>query len=477
MRQTLSPRGAYLAAIGSVFLSEDECLNLTRRYLIIGYGIAGLSAARAIRRHDQAGQITIVTDERAPFYSRPGLAYYLTGVVPETQLFPLTASEKEDLELRLIHARAEAIFPAEHFVQFPGNKRLSYDRLLLATGAGARKPDMPGVDLAGVVTLDTLADARQILKHARRAKRAVVIGGGITAVEIAEGFAARNVETHYFLRGDRFWPRVLDERESALVEHGLAEEGIVLHHNLSVKEARGNNGRLQAVVMENGQQFKCQLLGIAIGIQPNTSLASSAGLALDRGILVDETLQSSAPDIYAAGDVAQVFDPQTSDYRLDSLWWQAKQQGQIAGANMAGNQQAYLRSVPMNVTRVGGVVTSIIGSVGQGRAGDDLVSIVHGDSENWRHQPDSFSVESGEGANRLRLVIGERALVGAVIMGDQRLADTVHQLILNQTSLGRFRQLLIQSPEKSMDVLTELAQKYKRDHIELSLPHSNGKVR
>jgi NADPH-dependent 2,4-dienoyl-CoA reductase/sulfur reductase-like enzyme len=431
---------------------------MSRSYVIIGFGIAGLSAARAIREQDPDGEITILTDERASFYSRPGLAYYLTGTIPEQQLFPLNSGAASDLGIHGIYAHVEQVSPAQHSISLEGGKRLSYDRLLIATGSSALKPDIPGIDLQGVVTLDTLDDARHILKLTRRARSGVVIGGGITAVEIAEGFAANGLKTHYFMRGDRFWPRVLNEEESRLVEDGMRHEKIILHHNTSIQRVLGKRGKVQAVLTSAGENIKCQLLGVAIGIRPNVGLARTAGLAVERGVVVDEFFHTERPDIFAAGDVAQVFDPQTGDYRLDSLWWQAQHQGRIAGGNMTGLQEPYIRSTPLNVTRVGGVVTSIIGAVGQGVESDDLVSIVHGDSENWRYHADSIVVERQEGVNHLRLVVGERSLVGAIIMGDQALADAVHRLVRDRTDLGRFRQILLQSPEKSIEVLTALTQ-------------------
>jgi NAD(P)H-nitrite reductase large subunit len=224
------------------------------------------------------------------------------------------------------------------------------------------------------------------------------------------------------------------------------------------------------VLTNTGEKLKCQLLGVAIGIRPNVQLAASSGLAVDRGVLVDEYQHTDRPDIFAAGDVAQVFDPQTGDYRLDSLWWQAQHQGRLAGANMSGQAEAYIRSTPLNVTRIGGVVTSIIGAVGQGEDSGDLLSIVHGDSENWRHQADTFVVEDQQGVNRLRLVVGENTLVGAVIMGDQALADIVHRLVREKTDLGRFRQILMQSPEKSIEALTDLARRSQQDIMETVQP-------
>jgi NAD(P)H-nitrite reductase large subunit len=466
MRCALSAWSSHTAALKTRHLRLNTVnWQMNSRYVIIGFGIAGLSAARAIRSRDKAGEILILTAEQAPFYSRPGLAYNLTGTIPESQLFALTAEELSELNLKVVHAHARSIAPPTNSIRLSSGDSVEYDRLLLATGASALKPATPGMDLQGVVTLDTLTDTRQILKLARRAHRAVVIGGGITAVELAEGLAARGLETHYFLRGGRYWKRVLDQGESQIVEDGMRHEGIKIQYNTSVARVLGSRGRVKGVLTEQGQKTTCQIVGVAIGIRPNKSLAEQSGLAVDRGILVDEYMRTSQQHIFAAGDVAQVFDPPSGEHKLDSLWWQAGEQGRVAGSNMAGASDRYLRGTPFNVTRVGGVTITIVGAVGQGGQDADLVSIVHGDSENWRDQPDSITVETQDAGHRIRLVVGPDSLFGAVIMGDQSMASIILDLIRQRTSLGRFRGILLDRPQESIRILEDLARTAARDRL------------
>jgi len=440
----------------------------SERYVIIGFGIAGLSAARAIRERDATGGILILTDERFPFYSRPGLAYNLTGMIPESQLYPVQDNEFKQLGLTLRMGRVQRIDPHAHRLQLEDGSTIGYERLLLATGASALKPPTPGIDLQGVVTLDTLADTRHIIGLARRARRAVVIGGGITAVELAEGLAARGLDTHYLLRGERYWKRVLDEEESAIVEAGIRHEGVKIHYNTSVARILGKRGRVKGVLTEAGDKLDCQIVGVAIGIRPNITLAAESGLGVERGILVDEYMHSDCEHVFAAGDVAQVFDPPSGEYKLDSLWWQAEAQGTTAGANMAGGSERYLRGTPFNVTRVGGIIITIVGAVGTGAQDDDLVSIVHGDSETWRDRMDSFVVESQQSGNRIRLVVGPDTLIGAIIMGDQSLSRAIMNLVQNQTRLGRFRQILVDDPQRSLQILGDFARDAAIDQIALA---------
>jgi NAD(P)H-nitrite reductase large subunit len=192
-------------------------------YVIIGSGPAGISAIEAIRSLDSSGEITLITEDQDGYYSRPGLAYYLTGEIPENGLYPFQPKELQRLRMRHIHGRVVLIKPGEHRVILHSGHSVTYNRLLVAVGAEASSIQNPGVELQGVFKLDTLENARQILKMARKAKSAVVVGGGITALEIVEGLRARGVRVHYFLRGDRYWANVLDEHESRIVEHHLKE--------------------------------------------------------------------------------------------------------------------------------------------------------------------------------------------------------------------------------------------------------------
>ncbi len=412
-------------------------------YVIIGQGAAGLAAAEAIRAGDPGGQIAIVSDEPHAYYSRPGLAYMLTGQVPEKHLFPRSTEDLAAIGAIHMHKRVVGLDPSAHQLTFQDGTSLSYRLALLATGASAVLPNVPGIGLEGVVTLDTLDDARHILKRARKARRAVVVGGGITALELAEGLATRGVETHYLLRRDRYWSNVLDEAESTLVEHRLIEEGIRLHHGTNLVRILGKKGRVTGVELDPAGSIDCQMVGIAIGIRPRLELAATAGLDTDRGILVDPYFRTSQADIFAAGDVAQVYDPVTGEYVLDSLWWLAQEQGRIAGANMAGGQVPYQRSLPFNVTRIGGLTTTIIGSLGQGKVDEDLISIARGDSQTWRHRPDAFAVETEAECNRVRLLVGQRSILGALVMGDQSLSRPLMTLVRDEIDIRPIRDQLL----------------------------------
>jgi NAD(P)H-nitrite reductase large subunit len=407
--------------------------------------VAGFAAVEAIRTVDQAGEIIMVSDDPHGYYSRPGLAYYLTGEVHDKTLYPRTEEDYKKLKFSFHKGRVTRIVRSEHALEIDGKSRLPYDKLLIAVGARARLLDVPGSKLEGVVKLDHLDDAKHILNLAKSSRTAVVVGGGITAIELTEGLLTRGVKVHYLLRGDRYWSNVLDQRESKTVEGRLQAEGVELHHHAVLREIIGKKDRVSGIRLEGGQTIKCDMVAYAIGIHPCMELVQGTDLKVDRGILVDEHLQTNDPDIFAAGDVAQV---------LDSLWNPARDQGQVAGMNMAGRKMAYLKSPPFNVTRLVGLTTTIIGTVGHGQD-KDVVGIARGDSETWRDLPDAIEAQSGFDVNHMRLLIGEKTLIGAVLMGDQKLSWPLQKMIAGGADISSIREKLMVPEAPIADLIAD----------------------
>ncbi|MCS6992630.1 MAG: FAD-dependent oxidoreductase [Anaerolineales bacterium] len=481
------------------------------RYLLIGTGVAAISALEAIRSVDERGEVSVVSDDPHGYYSRPGLAYYLTGELEESLLFPYQKADFSRLNARFYRARVSHIFPSEQEIELEGGARLPYDKLLIATGAQALPLKVPGADLAGVHKLDNLADARALLAHARRGRPALVTGGGITALELAEGLASRGMKVHYVFRSERYWPAVLDETESRIIESLLRREGMTLSPQTEVTEILGRNGKVTGARLSNGKIIPADLIAYAIGIAPRIGLAREAGIACERGILVNERMETSLPGIYAAGDAAQVYDPAAGKHVLDSLWTPAREQGRAAGRNMAGQPTAYCKSIPFNVTRLAGLTVTIIGAVavpspltplpqgegkppsplpplpqgernapsplshlpqgegntpshllpsptgrgagGEGRGEGDLLAIARGDSETWRELPHAIIAQSGFEVNRLRLMVGKTHLLGAIVMGDQKLSAPLQKLIREKVEITPIRAQLLAPDAPIADIL------------------------
>jgi NADPH-dependent 2,4-dienoyl-CoA reductase/sulfur reductase-like enzyme len=433
---------------------------VTRRFVVVGTGIAALSACEAVRERDASAAITLVGEEPHPFYSRPGLAYLLTGSVPEKRLYVRTPEEVAALRLERVHARAASLDPAAHRLALEDGRTVEYDRLLLATGALSIAPDFPGGELDGVMRLDGLDQAREMMRRARRRGSAVVVGGGSTALEIVEGLHAQGMHVHYFLRGDRYWSKVLDPVESAIVEERLEEEGVHIHRRTEVARAVGENGRLAAVETVAGDRVPCQVLAVAVGIRPRLELARGAGIETDRGVSVSPLLETSAPDVFAAGDVAQVLDPATGRAELDALWNSALRMGRAAGENMAGAGEPYRKHVPMNVTRVAGLVTTVIGAVGGGKD-PDLKTMTRGQSESWTARGPSTTVQARLGTDRVRVLLGERTVQGALVMGSQVLSHPLARLVADRVDVSSIRAACAADPRGALHrLLTFHDQRY-----------------
>ncbi len=403
---------------------------MLRNYIIVGTGASGLAAAEAIRLADPRGNISVFGDDPHGFYSRPGVAYYLTGEVSERQL-----SLSQGAGFHPVKSTVTAIHPQSHLITTSDKRQHSYDRLLLATGSTSSKLTLQGADLRGVVKLDNIDDANEIIRMARRSRKAVVVGGGIIALEVVEGLLARGKETHFLLRSDRYWPNVLDEVESAIVEKRLKTHGVRLHYQSQLSRINGKSGKIASVDTEGGEQIECQLVAVCIGVQPRMELAKAAGLRTDRGILTDEYLQTSAEHVFAAGDVAQVLDVTSGKATLDALWGTAVAEGRVAGKNMAGVRLPYRKSAALNVTRLAGLTTTIIGTVGQGKKDEDLLTISRGDSETWRQIPNVMAVQWDSEINRTRIMVGTKTFLGAVLMGDQTLSSPLQELISHHVDI------------------------------------------
>lgn len=431
-------------------------------HLIIGNGAAGVTAAETIRRLDSQAHITILTAEPSLMYSRPGLAYVATGEIPPHQVVARRQNWYEQHKINLLFHRAEKIDTINQQVQLADGSTLSYDRLLVATGARAVPPPYPDANLNGVLYLDTLDSTKNLLKHARRGRKAVVIGGGITALEMCEGLVAQKVDTHYFVRGNRLWGNVFNQVESELLQAQMERHHVHIYFEQEVEEILPSRWgkRVRAVRLKGGGEFPCHLFGVAIGVKPQLEVVRHTPVKLDRGIVVNEFLESSVPNLFAAGDCAQVYDPWTKRHTLDVLWPTAVAQGHVAAHNMVGQRQSYQKGLPFNVCKLFELHITIIGQIDAGQKGETPEVMQHlsrGSSEVWFTRPHYHaSAWSQEGANTLRLVMDGQKIVGAMIIGEQSLADPLRLLIEEQVDISAVRPALDAGGEQMRQALFNL---------------------
>lgn len=400
-------------------------------YLILGNSTAAVAAVEAIRSVDADGSVAVVSDQPNHVYSPPLITYVLGGKVAEDKLYTRPRDFYAKLKLdTYFGALATRVQPEEHQVVLASGAVLGYGKLLLATGGKPIVPPLPGVDLQGVFTFtrhDDMCHVREYIQR-ERVTQAVVIGGGMIGVKVAEAFAALRLETTIVELMDRVLAQALDETGSAMAKRALEQAGIRVITGSGVTSIGGSDGRVQSVTLDSGSRLPGQLVIVAVGVRSNVQLAHEAGLSVNRGVLVDEHMRTSVADIYAAGDVAEAYDPLLGEARPVAIWPAASMQGEIAGLNMAGQETTYSGSIPMNSIQVCGLPTISVG----------IISAPEGSGIETEES------RSPDGKSYRRLFIQGDRLVGAIFVGDIERAGIITGLIRNAIDVSSFRKQLIQ---------------------------------
>jgi len=309
-----------------------------QRIVIVGGGAAGFAAAEMLRRQQFQGSIVMLSDDDASPVDRPNLSKdYLAGNAPEDWV-PLRGDDfyaEQHIDLRL-KTTVTAIDARSREVALVGGGKVAYDRLLLATGAEPVRLPLPGMDLPHVHTLRTLRDCRAIIAGAATARRAVVMGASFIGLEVAASLRARNIEVHVVAPEKRPMERILGPQMGDFVRGLHEEHGVIFHleDTATAIDAR-------QVSLKSGGAIEAQLVVVGVGVRPRLALAEKAGLATDRGVTVNEYLETSAPGIFAAGDIARWPDPHSGMSIRVEHWVVAERQGQTAALNMLGAREKF----------------------------------------------------------------------------------------------------------------------------------------
>ncbi|MAK35988.1 MAG: FAD-dependent oxidoreductase [Flavobacteriaceae bacterium] len=313
--------------------------------VIIGNGIAGVTAARHIRKLSDK-KITIISAETDYFFSRTALMYVYMGHMRWTDIEPYEHWFWEKNRLELKKAYVSKIETSAKTLHFKEGGNMQYDQLIIASGSSTNTFGWEGLNSKGVVGMVTKQDLEQIEKYApnnKECRNAVLVGGGLIGVELAEMLRTRNIDVTFLIREENFWDGVLPEGEAAMISRHVKSHGVDLrnHTNLD-KIVADSDGKVRAVITkETGEEIACDMVGICTGVKPNFSFLAESGIETDRGILVNRKLETNIKDVYAIGDCAQQREAIGNRKPVEAVWYTGRMMGETVAQTICGNPFEY----------------------------------------------------------------------------------------------------------------------------------------
>ena len=347
--------------------------------VIIGNGIAGITTARYVRKYSDH-EITVISAESDYFWSRTALMYVYMGHMKFEHTQPYENQFWEKNRINLLSKYVSRIDPEQKALHLSDGESLAYDKLVLATGSQTNKFGWPGQDLDGVQGMVSKQDLDALEARSEEIKRAVIVGGGLIGIELAEMLHSRHIPVTFLVREESFWSNALPAKESALVTKEVQRtEGIDLQLQTELKEILADeNGKVRAVRTSKGEEISCEFVGLTAGVHANTDLAKEAGIEAGRGFLVDEYLQTNVPDIYAAGDCAELRNPASGRRGVEAVWYTGKHMGPILAKTLIGETTRYQQPLWFNSAKFIDMEYQVYGTV-NAHPGEEELSLY------WQH--------------------------------------------------------------------------------------------
>lgn len=391
------------------------------KILVVGNGLAGTLGAKTLRELDSEVEIEILAEESYAYYPRPNLIEYIAGALPYERLFafPSDWTDRQRVGHRL-ETPVGRIHPSAQEVEIGGGKREKYDRLLLAHGSSSFVPPIKGSEKMGVFSLKTLDDAQRIIEYLKTHDQAVIVGGGLLGLEIARAFRTRGAEVELVEFFDRLLPRQLDSEGAALLRSQVEKLGIRVRLGLATEEILGEN-EVVGLRFKSGDEIAADTVVMAAGVRPNLAVAKEAGIQTDRGIVVDDRMQTSVPGIFAAGDCTQ------HNGRVYGIIPAAFDQCRVAASNILGEEKKYVGTVPSNTLKVVGLYVTSIG----------LVNPEGPEFEELRRE----NLEAGV---YKKIVLQDGHLVGAIWMGTKKGAAEIGGAVSRKTNIEKWKHALLE---------------------------------
>lgn len=314
-----------------------------KKYVIIGNGVAGTTCAQILRKNDIACDITLITNEPYPLYNRVSLPRFLQGVLTEQKVMIRDFDWHTQQRITLLtETLATRVDTAERTVYLSTGDPLTYDGLLIATGGWANPLRVPGVrGTAHIYNFVTLDDTKELIARALESKHAVTLGGSFIAYELSEGFNKRGCHVTWLMRGPYWLRTTLDEEGGRLVDEIATHHGVEVVHGVEINEVVPADGVPKAVLASSGKEYPAGVIGVGLGLTLNHGFLHSDSIERRSGIVVNEYLETTAPGVYAAGDVAEFYDTMIGQHHTMGTWDNALAHGRIAAVNMAGGREPY----------------------------------------------------------------------------------------------------------------------------------------
>ncbi len=396
--------------------------------VIIGNSAASTAAIEAIRKYDENSIITQFSDEIHPLYSRCLISYHISGKVGEkTILYRLPGFHKE-MQVDL-HAgtRVEEVDPVNQKIVCEDSGVYNYDKLLISTGSSPKIPDNIEKGIKGIFQLRTIEDAFAIKKYLNSVKSAVILGGGLIGMRIAEALSMCGLKVTVIIRSNRVLSQMIDLQAAQIIQKALEKNNIEVMTRTDITEVISGDKRITAVVTDQGTRINCELLVVAKGVAANTGLIENTGIKKRWGIITDENMRTNFNNIYAAGDVAETYDIVTEEHTVNALWTCAVQQGLVAGSGIAGKPKAYNGSVGMNSLSF--FNTSLI-SYG-----------INSPSDESGYKIIAVS-KPGQGIYK-KIIIRDNRVKGIILVGNIGNAGLLLSLLQNQVDVSSFESRLL----------------------------------
>lgn len=343
------------------------------KYLIIGGGVAGTTAAQEIRKNDPQGSITIISKENHNLYSRISLPLFIKGKIPEERLFLKDGKFYKDSGITLISGvEVKSVAAKNKNVSLDNGEEIEFEELLIASGGTPRKWDIPGGDLKDIYRMHTIKDARKIrsaLQAINCKLPPVVIGGGFISLELCEILVGAGLAPEIIILEDYYWQHILDGTAGKLVQKILNKNGVKISTNTKVEEVEKVDGRLSIRISNTKNTMSTlrpqltDFLGVGIGIIPNMSFLEESGIKTNQGVMTDEYLETNVPQIYAAGDVAEFKDTAAGITHKLGNWSSALLQGRVSGSNMSLHGKKPFEEISSYTLKVFDSTISFIGNL------------------------------------------------------------------------------------------------------------------